>query len=583
MPTTGRRVVLAKYLGVERMCVLGLAVLLAATVAVRVGNPELLRAFIDDAVGGKSLEILLLRGGLFLALVLVSQGLSVATAYVSGNLAWRATNRMRLDLVRHCLGLDMAFHQTHTPGELIERTDEDVSALANLFSSFVLQILINLLLLICILIVLSCMDWRLGLALTVYVLLCLYVLRRTSETASPAWKQASAALADLHGFVGEQITGIVDLRTSGAIPYVMRTFYARRRVAFLRQWDAHRLSIIISGGTDILLTGGAVGAFLLGAALFQAGAITLGTVYLVVTYTQMLAQPLQEIMAQIDDLQKASASLKRIDELLALQPVLRDGLGITSLPAGALALACEHVSFSYQKGAPVLKDITLHIGAGEVLGVLGHTGSGKSTLARLLCRLCDPDVGSISLGGIPIQDERIAVLRQRVGMVTQEVQLFPASLRDNLTLFSPDSDDERIVQVLDELGLEDWYAALPRGLDTIIGSDSTSEAGFSAGEAQLLAFARVFLQNPSVVILDEASSRLDVVTEQLIERAVARLLQGRTGIIIAHRLATIQRADQVAILEDGQLVEYGGRTGLLADPHSRFSHLLHIASEEVQI
>ncbi len=285
MPTYGRRAVLAKYLQAERGRVLMLAVLLACTVTVQVGNPAILRGFIDDAVNGKDLGILLLRGGLFLGLVLVNQGLAVATAYVSGNLAWRTTNRMRLDLVRHCLHLDMAFHQARTPGELIERTDEDISALANLFSSFVLQILVNLLLLVCVLVVLFCIDWRLGLALTIYALLCLFVLRRTSEMASPAWEQAGATQAELHGFVGEQVTGIADLRTSGAIPYVMRHFYEKRRAAFLSRWRAHRLSVVISGSTDILVTGGAVGAFLLGAALFQAGAIAIGTVYLVVTYT----------------------------------------------------------------------------------------------------------------------------------------------------------------------------------------------------------------------------------------------------------------------------------------------------------
>ena len=580
MPEHGRRAVLAKYLRVERGRVGVLAVLLACTVAVQVGNPELLRAFIDGLVSGKSLIGLLVSGGLFLGLVLVNQGLAVATAYVSGNLAWRTTNHMRLDLVRHCLHLDMSFHHAHTPGELIERTDEDVTALSNLFSSFVLQILVNLLLLVCVLVMLFVTDWRLGLALTVYALLCLFVLRRTSEMASPAWEQANATRAELHGFVGEQVTGIADLRTSGATPYALRNFYAKRRVAFLSWWRAHRLNAVISGGTDILVTGGAVGAFLLGAALFQAGAITLGAVYLVVTYTQMLAQPLQELMAQIDDLQKASASLKRVGVLFAIQPVLRDGPGAYLLE-GALAVAFEAVSFGYQPDSLVLEDITLQVDAGEVLGILGRTGSGKSTLARLLCRLYDPDAGTIRLGGVDIREECVAALRKRVGMVTQEVQIFSANLRDNLSLFAPGIADERMVQVLNELGLGAWYTALPRGLETLIGAGPEREAGFSAGEAQLLAFARVFLQNPDIVILDEASSRLDPVTERLIEQAVSRLLAGRTGIIIAHRLKTIQRADQVAILESGKLREYGARAQLLENPDSRLSRLLHVGLEEV--
>ena len=571
---------LATYLRVERRWVLALAGLLAGAVGVQVGNPELLRSFIDGVVAGKSLGFLLLSGGLFLGLVLANQGLTVATAYVSSNLAWRTTNRMRLDLVRHCLRLDMAFHHAHTPGELIERTDEDVTALANLFSSFVLQLLVNLLLLICILVVLFLTSWQLGLGLTLYALLCLFVLRRTSELANPAWEQASAARAELHGFVGEPVTGVADLRTSRAIPDVLRHFYAKRRVAFLSQWRAHRLSTIVSGGTDILVTGGAAGAFLFGAALFLTGTITLGTVYLIVAYTQMLEQPLQELMTQIDDLQKASASLKRVGELLALQPTLSDGTG-TALPSDAPTVTFEDVSFSYQAETPVLKHITLQAQAGQVLGILGRTGSGKSTLARLLCRLYDPDAGVIRINGIDIRQARLAALRQHVGLVTQEVQLFSASLRDNVTLFTPGIADEKIVQALTELGLGAWYAALPRGLETIIGTGPGSEAGCSAGEAQLLAFARVFLHNPRVVLLDEASSRLDPHTENLIERAVDRLLTGRTGIIIAHRLTTLQRAQQIAILEDGELREYGPRERLLTDPQSLFSHLLRVGLEEV--
>ncbi len=294
----------------------------------------------------------------------------------------------------------------------------------------------------------------------------------------------------------------------------------------------------------------------------------------------MLEQPLQEIMAQIDDLQKASASLKRVGALFAIQPGLQDGAGVERA-TGALAVAFEHVSFGYQADVPVLEDITLQVGAGEVLGLLGRTGSGKSTLARLLCRLYDPTAGTIRLDGADIREERVAALRKRVGMVTQEVQIFSVSLRANLTLFAAGMADERMMQVLDDLGLGAWYAALPRGLETIIGTGSDSEAGFSTGEAQLLAFARVFLQDPAVVILDEASSRLDPVTEPLIEHAVIRLLEGRSGIIIAHRLATLQRADQIAILEDGKLREYGSRAQLLEDSSSRLYQLLHLGLEEV--
>jgi ABC-type multidrug transport system fused ATPase/permease subunit len=210
-----------------------------------------------------------------------------------------------------------------------------------------------------------------------------------------------------------------------------------------------------------------------------------------------------------------------------------------------------------------------------VLGLLGHTGSGKTTLTRLLLRLYDPSSGTVCLGHATEQSDirqaRLAELGERIGVVTQNVQLFNATVRDNLTFFDRRIPDEQIVRVIDDLGLGPWFQSLDKGLDTRL---ATGGSGLSAGEAQLLAFTRIFLRNPGIVILDEASSRLDPATEQLIERAVGRLVQGRTAIIIAHRLATVQRADEIMILEHGRIREHDTRIRLARDPESHFSHLL---------
>jgi ABC-type multidrug transport system fused ATPase/permease subunit len=211
------------------------------------------------------------------------------------------------------------------------------------------------------------------------------------------------------------------------------------------------------------------------------------------------------------------------------------------------------------------------------LGLLGRTGSGKSSLARLLVRLYEPTGGAIRLGGIPTTAATIHETRRRVGLVTQEVQLFQASVRDNITLFNPDIHAERIITVLEELGLGPWLRALSNGLDTSLGAGG----GLSAGQAQLLAFARIFLADPGLVVLDEASARLDPATEQLIERAVDKLLQNRTAILIAHRLGTVQRADEILILEQGHILEAGPRRDLAVDPSSHFYRLLQTDLTEV--
>ncbi|HSQ19459.1 MAG TPA: ATP-binding cassette domain-containing protein, partial [Blastocatellia bacterium] len=217
---------------------------------------------------------------------------------------------------------------------------------------------------------------------------------------------------------------------------------------------------------------------------------------------------------------------------------------------------------------------------GSVLGLLGRTGSGKTTLARLIFRLYDPKNGCIEINGVDLRELQLEMLRCNIAIVTQDVQLFRASIRDNLTFFDRSVPDEKILATLEELELGAWYQNLPKGLDTGLDTGSRS---LSAGEAQLLAFARVFLRNPGLVILDEASSRLDPVTEQRLERAIDKLLQNRTAIIIAHRLGTVQRADEIMILEDGSVTEYGDRKQLAADTNSRFSQLLQTGLEEVLV
>jgi ATP-binding cassette subfamily B protein len=321
-----------------------------------------------------------------------------------------------------------------------------------------------------------------------------------------------------------------------------------------------------------------------GAHLYLVHAVTIGAVFMFMQYAGMMAQPIVLIGTQLQQYQTASASLTRIRALLAIGPELADGpgLGWRARRKTAPRVGFEAVSFAYRADAPVLGDISIAIEPGTVLGLLGRTGSGKTTLTRLLFRLYDPIRGRITLDGEDIRDATLAELRGRIGLVTQEVQLFDASVRDNATLFDATIDDARIVEVLSDLGLGDWLARQPQGLQTVL----VAGGGLSAGEAQLLAFARVFLKDPGLVVLDEASSRLDPASDRLIERALDKLLDGaaggtrRTAIIIAHKLSTVGRADKIAILDSGHVLETGERTALEADPDSVFASLLRSGVEE---
>ncbi len=280
---------------------------------------------------------------------------------------------------------------------------------------------------------------------------------------------------------------------------------------------------------------------------------------------------------EIESFQTIGACVERLTEFRSFQADVKDG-ALDEVAYGPLGLSFQEVSFSYNGGGPVLDGISFQVRPGGVLGLLGRTGSGKTTLARLIFRLYDVQTGSIRVNNVDLREFQLSTLRRSISIVTQNVQLFRASIRDNLTFFDRSISDERILQTLEELELGDWYRSLPNGLDTELEPGGRS---LSAGEGQLLAFTRVFLRDPLLVILDEASSRLDPATEARLERAIDKLLQGRTAIIIAHRLHTVQRADEIMILEDGSVREYGNRVQLASNPTSRFYQLLQTGLEEV--
>lgn len=540
-------------------------------------NPQILRAFIDAARAGGSSASLANAALLFLGVVVVGQIVSAYASYTSADVGWVATNELRGDLLHHCLRLDPSFHKDHTPGELIERVEGDVTALAHFFSQFIVQVLGNSLLLIVILALLFAEDWRIGLAMSLFVVITGTLLRRLQGIAVPAIAAAREASATLTSFWEERLHAAEDLKPNGAVGYTLRqlddllsTILRRIRTdrllfrTYIATW-----AIALSVGNGL--------AFAVGAWLYRQGVITLGTVYMIFAYTGLLATNLGRITDHVNELQRAAASIGRIGALARIRSALADGSSAT-LPSGALSVAFEHVSFRYaENGQQTINDLSFSLNPGDVLGVLGRTGSGKTTLGRLLFRFYDPQAGSIRINSIDLRECRLADLRSRIAMVTQNVQLFGGSVRDNLTLFDDTIRDGEILTVINELGLGSWLARLPDGLD----SQLSAGGDLSAGEAQLLAFARAFLRDPGVVVLDEASAHLDPASERLLEKAVARLLRGRTAIIIAHRLATLRRADTILVLDDGRVAEYGPRAQLAADATSRYAQLVGAEHEEV--
>ncbi len=572
-------VLLGTYLKPQWFKALLLALSLLTGIVLQLINPQIVRYFIDTIFTHGIMSTLVNAGLLYIGIAILNQGIAIVTSYLSTNVAWTATNQLRIDLLEHCLTLDMSFHQARTPGEMIERIDGDVDDLSNFFSQFVLRLLTNALLLIGILFLFFTVSWIVGVAMTAFSLLVFLVLLYMRRYIMAFWKAERQMSAVFYGFLGERLGGTEDIRANGATAYIMKRFYM-----ILREWFPVRRRAVVASNlagvfTLFMFVCGTALALLLGTYLWSMKQISIGTIYLLFAYTDLLSQPIQQIQAQLQDLQQAEACIQRTEEIFEITSALSDdGNEQFSALEKAFHVEFQNVTFGYVQDQPVIQDLTFSVQSGRRLGILGRTGCGKTTIARLLFRLYDPQSGEIRLGGVATQQVRLRELRQRIGMVTQDVQLFCASVRDNLTFFKREIHDEQILAALEEVGLTEWYRTLPDGLDTILGADG---GGLSAGEAQLLAFTRVLLIQPGLVILDEASARLDPVTEGIIEKAMERLFAQRTAIVIAHRLATIQRVDDILIIEDGQIVEYGCREALARDASSRFANILQVGLEEV--
>ena len=569
---------LLRYLHPERRALTGLVALLVAAMVLPLAGPLLVGRFVDRALGGASTGSLALIAATFLLTTLSGDGLQLVVTWLSVRLAWRVGNTLRLDLCRHALGLDLDWHADHSPGQLIERIDGDMDAVTRFSSTAVLELAGNAVLVAGVVAISAFIDWRASLLIAVTVGLAVAVMAKMRRLAVPFYDDEREVQAQLYGDVEERLGGLEDLRANGAGAWAEH----KLQVHSARWWRATRRAAVRGDGAlsaaGALFGAGTVATLALGAWLNRRGELSIGSVLALLRFSQLVSDPLWKVAEQLAEAQKAVAGTRRAARLLASAPLIVDGPA--ELPTtGALDAELVSVTFGYGTGHPSLEAVDLSIPAGTSLGLVGRTGSGKTTVGRLLARLWDTESGRVLVEGSDVRDLRLASLRTRVAVATQEVEVFRATVRDNLTVFgTAAATDVELVDALAEVGLGAWLASLPAGLD-----ESLHGSGdLSAGEAQLLAFARVLLTDPGLVILDEASSRLDPATEERLEAATGRLLAGRTAVVIAHRLATLERVDAIAVLDRGRVIEHGPRPVLAADPGSHYAQLL-TASERAEV
>ncbi|MGD9703357.1 MAG: ABC transporter ATP-binding protein [Acidimicrobiia bacterium] len=572
-PVASRSRALAALLRPDALRWTALGGLLALSSALTLAGPLVVRAMVDRATSGTDAAGLTRLAFVYLAIAVAAQAFAVVVVWFATITAWRTTNLLRMRMARHVLGLDHEFHRRHTPGELIQRVDGDVTSVSDFLGMVIPRAVSAALLVVGMVAALAVLDWRLAAGAAVYVVIAVVMVASGRHRAVRESSEEMGSYARLYGGIEERLTAAEDLRANAAGHHAVWRFVQESADAMATSVRRERAFLTMWWGVQGSVAAGSVVGLVAGAALVAGGAITLGTAFLLFQYVLLLSRPLEDVVQQLETVQKANGAMVRVIDLLAVKPDIVDH-GTTSPPVGPLAIDLDGVSFDYGDDELVLHRVDLHIAAGRSVGIIGRTGSGKTTLSRLVLRLVEASNGTLALGGVPIAEIPLTELRRRVALIPQEVELLSGTIRDNVTLFDDIPTDDAVSDALRRAGLT---ALVDGGIHRILGPGG---AGLSAGEAQLLALARVWLRKPDLVVLDEATARIDPVTESRLEAAVAELMAGRTTLIIAHRLSTLNKVDEIVVLDHGEVVEHGDRATLAASDRSRFRHLLELALDE---
>lgn len=487
----------------------------------------------------------------------------------------RAEGQLRADLIDAAMAQPLSELSEQAVGEVLDRIDDDTWEVGQLMRWGVWMAIRTVLSTGPLWIVAGLTWWPAALLFPLCGVAVWSLVRHLLPQIAERKVLEEAAWTDHAASTEEGIAARDDIRTSLGQPHVLRRNAELAAEIHRRLRRVLAVEVSVTRRSGGLLHGVLAATGLIGIALVLHGDLSTARLVTLFLVTTMFVGQVDMLARHLPDLQEGMGAVLRLRGMLA---VPAEPVGGASLPPGPLDVELRHLAFSYGTGTFALRDVDLTVPAGHTCALVGRTGSGKSTLASLLSRAVEPPRGSVFLGGTDVRDLDLQQLRAAVGVVTQRTEVLAGSLADNITLFS-DAPRSQVEAAVEELGLTDWVAGLPEGLDTLLGPGGTS---LSAGEEQLVAFARLLVRDVSVVVLDEATARMDPVTEARVVRAADRLIRGRTGILVAHRLSTTERAEQVAVLESGRVVQQGPRAHLAAS-EGPFRRLLEAAAHEVAV
>ena len=540
--------------------VIGAGILVTISTLAVLAGPFLLKVGIDRGITAGEEGILDLAVVAFVAVAVIAYVASRVQILMISRSGEGFLRDLRNRVFDHLLRLSMPFYDREKAGVVVSRMTSDVDSLQELIQQGLLQMLSSVLLIVGSVIVLGIVSWQLLLVCLIPVPFVVLASIKFQRDSNEAYLTVRDRIGLTLSSLQEGISGVRVIQAYGREDVEIGRFQ-RRNDSLYR---AHMKSVFVQAWYLPVIEGAAVGCTALvvaiGGKMVVEGTATVGTVAFFVLTLSNLFEPLQQLSQLFNTVQSSGAALQKLFELLDTPVDLDERPDAVPLPDRG-ELRVEGLSFAYGSGPPVLSDVDLVLPMGEKLALVGPTGAGKSTLAKLMARLYDPTAGRVTFGGVDLRDAQLHSLRRKITIVPQEGYLFHGSIRDNVRIGRPGATDQEVSDALASLGLLDRFRAQADGLDTAVNERGSS---LSAGERQLVSLARAALADPAVLVLDEATSSLDPGTEVLVERALERLVAGRTVIVIAHRLSTAERSDRVGVVADGRLAELGTHAELIA-------------------
>ncbi|HEX3225727.1 MAG TPA: ABC transporter ATP-binding protein [Gaiellaceae bacterium] len=534
--------------------------LLAAT-ATALAPPYLAKYALDDAVNGNGGTRLVVVVVIFVAAGLANWAMYYLETYMTGWVGERILADLRMHLFSHLQKLSLGFFERNRAGVIISRLTNDVEAIDQLVTDGVTSLVQNVLTLVGTAVILFVLDWRLALATCAVIPMMSVATAIFRKRNARAYSEVRERLGLVTATLAEDIAG---MRVVQSFTRERAAFDNFRTVA-LRYRQANMRTVVLNGIyfpiVDLLSTVALAVVLAYGGHLYFNGTITLGTLFAFMLYVQNFFDPVQQLSQLYNTFLSATAALDKIVGVLDEPPEVIDRPGARELATIEGRVAFEGVRFRYGRGDEVLHGIDLDVRAGTTVALVGHTGAGKSTIAKLLARFYEPTHGRITIDAVDLNDVSQASLRRQLGVVPQEGFLFAGTVAENIAFGKPDATADEIVRAAQTVGAHEFILRLEDGYETQLGERGLR---LSLGQRQLVAFARALLADPRILILDEATSSVDIGTERRIEEALRVLLADRTAFIIAHRLSTIRDADLIVVLEHGRVIESGSHDELLA-------------------